>query len=75
MNLAMRVKNEVELGPNSGEIPNGEFLGRFAVNQGSNIHVSVRVKLEKPFQNGSNYPVFFYLVDDANWESVIHGGK
>ena len=71
----MRVVQDVNLGPNSGEIPNGEFIARFAVNQGSNLHASVRVKLEKSHDSHTDYPVFLYLIDDADWESVIHGGK
>jgi len=71
----MRTSVEIELGPKSGEIPNGAFIARFAVNQGSNIHASVRIKLAESYDSNANYPVFAYLVDDPDWEDVIHGGK
>lgn len=71
---AMRVSKEVNLGPTVNEIPNGDFIARFAVNQGSNLHASVRVKLTDSFNKSLNFPLFIYFIDDADWESVIHGG-
>lgn len=71
---AMRTLKEVELAPASGEIPNAEYVARFAVSYGDNIHASVRVRLKERFDQSLNFPLFFYLVDDSDWETVIHGG-
>lgn len=68
----MRMSQQVNLIPHGGEIPNGQFISRFAVNQEANIHASVRVRLVESHKKDTEYPVFLYLVHDEEWEGVLH---
>lgn len=72
--MSMRVNKAVTLTPKGGEIPNSEFIARFAVDEGSNFHASVRVKLESVHDPTMNFPLFIYFIDDEDWESVLHSG-
>ena len=75
---ANRVKTSVRLEP-SNEIPNSQFVARFSVDQGSNLHASVRLKLEKAYDGSStksladlNWPLYVYLIEDEHWEQVLN---